>query len=199
MQYKLSSTDVINAIKAKIREYIPEVVIPMPPVKWETGGIRPQPPRIQALNIFTEMGEQDTETGAILTPTGTDHFPYIFILEDRQLTGRERFADGVERSHYNSYFFITFYIDIEPFNRSRIPRLNETLGNVALDLQRSLKYLDIWGGSVETFNNRPTHKDENTGILHYFINVPYYEDTLLAERDPVEELDHEVILKDVTV
>jgi len=188
MEHILTYTSVISAAENAIRKWIPEIVIPMP-----------QPPQTVApLNIFTEMGARDPVTGAFLLPAGQETpemYPYLFIQEDRRRTDRERFGDGRERTHYNSELSLTLYIDVNPFDRSRIPKLNETLRTVELDLQRVLKYLEIWGGLVETFNDIPSRITD--GVLHVFLSVPYYEDTVLPEHDKVEVLKKDIVPDDV--
>ncbi|MCL1788351.1 MAG: hypothetical protein FWG38_10240 [Defluviitaleaceae bacterium] len=179
----LTATTVMDAVKAAIHKHIPDIDFP------QNAG---QPTKTMPLNIYTEYHDADDITGVFHSPTGTAHYPYVFIREDRHQTDRERFADGVERFHYAGFFYLTLYVAKDPFDRTKTPRLMQTLRTAELDLQRALKYLDLWGGKVEAFNNLPSRIDENDGVLHYFLRCDYHEDSVLPEHDKVERLLQEV-------
>ena len=146
------------------------------------------------MKIFTEMGGLDWRSGVHLVPNKRESYPYLFIQTlDRHTTGRER-RGLTERYHYDYFMNVRFYIDINPFERERIPRLNEELASMELKLERVLQYLEMWGGTVHTENRRSTVQE---GVLHFFMNVKVHEDVLLPEEPKVESLDIGINLKNL--
>jgi len=182
---KPSSNDAIFAIEDRIRKWLPEVTIMR---QWQTGGVRPE---TMPLNVFIETGGRDLVTGDIHNPDNSRIFPFVFIEQMPRLRlGRERI--GVrERYRYNCPFAIRFYIDQNPNDRQRVPRLAEELRNIELQLERVLRYIEINGVAHATQANIPSSVSD--GVLHMFVSVEVSEITVPEEFDKVQ--DHDMTIK----
>jgi len=188
MMHELESNSVIKAIEERIRMWIAEVDINIPDSQSEAGFASQTLP----VNVFTEMGGQDKVTSKVLNSNDKTIYPYIFIEQlDRNTVRRERLG-LIERYTYNYFMNLRYYISIDPFDRERVPRLNEELSHMELKLERVLQYLEMWDGLVETSHRRSTVQ---SGVLHFFMNVYVHEDTVPYEHEKMEELDIDMVLK----
>jgi len=165
---ELNGTSVTDAIKSAIQKWIPGV------------------------NIFSEMGGESAAGGIFLDPNDSGIYPYIFIEQlDRHTTARRRLGRA-ERFYYDFFMNVRYYININPFDREAVPRLNKDLADMELTLERVLQYLEMWGGLVETIDRHGTVQD---GVLHFFMTVPVHEDTAPNVVETVEGLNIGVTIK----
>lgn len=177
---ELTPTSVRNAVEDTVRKWLPDIAISRP---WMAGGSRPTN---VPLNVFTEMGGEDSVTGDTLDPNNRNIYPYVFIeILDIHHLRRARVGD-VERNTYDYFISVRFYIDITPGDLARVPLLQKEMQAMALNFERIFQYVEIFGDPEETFNRRSTVQD---GVLHFFMNLHVSEDTIPEERDKVEAVD----------
>jgi len=178
MEYVLTSNTVSHAIAEQIHEWIPTIDI----ARWRTsirGGIIFE---TRPLNIFTELSQFD--------PNDRTVYPYVFIRSLGIISRNRERKGNVERYFYNYTFAITFYVDISPTDRMQVPRINEELDSFELKLTRVLRSVEIWDDEVQVFVTPPPQKSD--GVLHFFISVPVYEDTMPPEYEKMENLEQNI-------
>jgi|GEM_PF-1374428 len=178
---KLLSTTPIQAVEDRLRKWLKTITI----FRYSHSG-EIMPVEVP-LNIYTERGEADLVTGDTHNPNDPLIYPFIFIEQlPLRPTGRLRIGASV-RHFYNFPFALAFYIDQNPLDHDRIPRLNEELNTMDLKLERVLQEVELFGGIWPTEPTNPSVISE--GILHKFISIEIPEDLIIPEEPKIETID----------
>jgi len=140
MEHELLHTTLLHAFEDRIRKYIPTITILRQPLGGGLDDVT------VPLNVYRNERETDKITGQVHNPEANANcFPFVFIRQEQRLTiGSRVLGEGVTRYDYSYLISVDFYIDQEPNNLARVPRMREELDKIDLLLERVLQNIELF-------------------------------------------------------
>lgn len=186
---KLLHTTLTQAFEDRLHEYIPELRI----LRQSVGGGLVE--ETVPLNVYRNEGDSDLVTSIVHDTNNPQCFPFIFVRIEQRLTVGSQTVGEIMRSHYSYLISFDFYIDRNPTDRRRVPRLREELDKVDLLMERALQEIELFKdwttGEVDIYETVQTSNVRvlDQGALLTTRTIEISEDTIIPERPKVIEVD----------